>query len=50
MKKIVVHAPEKVNGKRSQKVNIVFNFVKKIHFPTEPQTERKETNEQEKTV
>lgn len=50
IKKIVVHAPEKVNGKRYQKVDIVFNFVGELHFPTDPQTERKDTNEQEKTA
>ena len=50
IKKIVVHAPEKVNGKRYQKVDIVFNFVGELHFPTNPQTERKENHEQEKTA
>ena len=50
IKKIVVHAPEKVNGKRYQKVDIVFNFVGELHFPTDPQTERKESHEQEKTA
>lgn len=48
IRKIVVHAPEKVNGKRYQKVDIVFNFVGELHFPTDPQTERKEQQEQEK--
>ena len=33
IKKIIVHAPEKVDGKRVQKVDIVFNFVgKSISF------------------
>lgn len=50
IKKIVVHAPEKVNGKRYQKVDIVFNFVGEIHFPTDPQPKRNETEEQEKTA
>ncbi len=50
IKKIIVHAPEKVNGKRFQKVDIVFNFVGEIHLPTDPQTEQKATNEQEKTA
>ncbi|WP_341462512.1 DUF4368 domain-containing protein [Anaerotruncus colihominis] len=50
IKKIIVHAPEKINGKRVQKVDIVFNFVGEIHFPTEPQTERTEANKQEKTA
>ncbi|MBS6763618.1 MAG: recombinase family protein [Clostridium sp.] len=50
IKKIVVHAPEKINGKRFQKVDIVFNFVGEIHLPDEPQTEQKEANKQEKTA
>ena len=41
---------EKVNGKRYQKVDIVFNFVGELHFPTDPQTERTEQQEQEKTA
>lgn len=45
VKKIVVHAPEKINSKRFQKVDIIFNFVGQIHFLTEPQTEQKEANE-----
>lgn len=49
VKKIVVHAPEKIDGKRFQKVDIVFNFVGEIFLPTDPQTERKDTNKQEKT-
>lgn len=39
-----------INGKRFQKVDIVFNFVGEIHFPTEPQTEAKVTEKQEKTA
>ena len=50
IKKIVVHAPEKIDGKRFQKVDIVFNFVGEIHLPTDPQTEQKEANKQEKTA
>ena len=50
IKKIVVHAPEKIDGKRFQKVDIVFNFVGEIHLQTDPQTEQKETNKQEKTA
>ena len=50
IKKIVVHAPEKIDGKRFQKVAIVFNFVGEIHLPTDPQTEHKEANKQEKTA
>ncbi|GAA6395141.1 hypothetical protein I4100191B2_26230 [Clostridiales bacterium] len=45
IKKIVVHAPEKVGGKRYQKVDIIFNFVGELHFPTDPQTERTEQQE-----
>ena len=50
IKKIVVHAPEKIDGKRFQKVDIVFNFVGEIHFPTEPKAEQKEASKQEKTA
>nr|WP_281164005.1 DUF4368 domain-containing protein [Allofustis seminis] len=50
VKKIVAHAPEKIGGKHFQKVNIIFNFVGEIHLPTDPQTEQKETNKQEKTA
>ena len=50
VKEIVVHAPKKIDGKRFQKVDIVFNFVGEIHLPDEPQTEQKETNKQEKTA
>ena len=50
IKKIVDHAPEKIDGKRFQKVDIVFNFVGEIHLPTDPQTEQKETDKQEKTA
>ena len=50
IKKIVVHAPEKIDGKRFQKVDIVFNFVGEIHLPAEPQTKQKEVNKQEKTA
>ena len=50
IKKIVVHAPEKIDGKRFQKVEIIFNFVGELHLPDEPQTEQKETNKEEKTA
>ena len=50
VKKIVVDAPEKIDDKRFQKVDIVFNFVGEIHFPTEPQAEAKDTAKQEKTA
>ena len=50
IKKIVVHAPEKIDGKRFQKVDIIFNFVGEIYLPTDPQTEQKESNKQEKTA
>ena len=50
IKKIVVHAPEKIDGKRFQKVDIVFNFVGEIHLPPDPQPERKQADKQEKTA
>ena len=50
VKKIIVHALEKIDSKRFQKVDIVFNFVGEIHLPDEPQTEQKEANKQEKTA
>ena len=50
IKKIVVHAPEKIDGKRYQKVDIVFNFVGEIRLPADPQTKQKATNDQEKTA
>ena len=50
IKKIVVHAPKKIDGKRFQKVDMIFNFVGEIHFPPESQTERKQTSKQEKTA
>lgn len=50
IKKIVVHAPEKIDGKRFQKVEIIFNFVGELHLPDEPQTEQKKTNKEEKTA
>ena len=50
IKKIVVHAPEKIDGKRFQKVDIVFNFVGQIHLSADPQTEQKEADKQEKTA
>ncbi len=50
VKKIVVHAPEKIDGKRFQKVDIVFNFVGEIHLPTDTQTEQKKDDKQEKTA
>lgn len=50
IKKIVVHAPEKIDGKRFQKVDIVFNFVGEIHLPTDSQMEQKEANKHEKTA
>jgi site-specific DNA recombinase len=50
VKKIVVYAPEKIDGKRFQKVDIVFNFVGEIHLPTDPQPEQKKANKQEKTA
>lgn len=41
---------EKVNGKRFQKVDIMFNFVGEIHFPTEPQSKQESTSGQEKAA
>ncbi len=32
IKKIIVHAPEKINGERSQKVEIIFNFVGEVEI------------------
>ena len=40
IKKIIVHAPEKVDGKRVQKVDIVFNFVREINFLSATQPKR----------
>ncbi|MCM1159662.1 MAG: DUF4368 domain-containing protein [Roseburia sp.] len=40
IKKIIVHAPEKVDGKRAQKVDIVFNFVEEINFLSDTQSQR----------
>ena len=45
IKKIVVHAPEKIDGKRFQKVDIVFNFVgKSICRPTRRRNRKKPIN------
>ncbi len=40
IKKIIVHASEKVDGKRVQKVDIVFNFAGKINFLSATQPKR----------
>ncbi len=40
IKKIIVHAPEKADGKRVQKVDIVFNFVGEINFLSATQPKR----------
>jgi len=40
IKKIIVHTPEKVDGKRVQKVDIVFNFVGEINFLSATQPKR----------
>ncbi len=50
IKKIIVHAPEKKDVNRFQKVDIVFNFVGEIHLPTDPQMKQKEAAKQEKTT
>ena len=33
IKQIIIYAPEKVNGKRTQKVKIVFNFLEEVEVP-----------------
>ena len=33
IKQIIVYAPEKVNGKRTQKVRIAFNFLEEVEVP-----------------
>lgn len=48
IKKIIVHAPEKIDVKHFLKVDIVFKFVVVIHFSTDPQT--KNTEKQEKAA
>jgi len=40
IKKIIVHALEKVDGKRVQKVDIIFNFVGEINFLSATQPKR----------
>ena len=40
IKKIIVHAPEKVDGKRVQKVDIIFNFVGELNFLSATQPKR----------
>ena len=40
IKKIIVHAPEKLDGKRIQKVDIIFNFVGEINFLSATQPKR----------
>ncbi|MEY8390960.1 DUF4368 domain-containing protein [Lachnospiraceae bacterium 45-W7] len=40
IKKIIVHAPKKVDEKRVQKADIVFNFVREIHFLSVKQPKR----------
>ncbi len=40
IKKIIVHAPEKVDGKWVQKVDIVFNFVGEINFLSDTQSKQ----------
>ena len=46
IKKIIVHAPDKPSGKRTQRVDIVFNFIGEIDLPDKPQM----LKEQEKTA
>lgn len=38
IKKIIVYAPDKSSGKRTQKVQILFNFLEEIEIPTLSQT------------
>lgn len=33
IKKIIVHAPEKVDGHRTQRVQVVFNFIGEVELP-----------------
>ena len=33
IKKIIIHAPDKSDGKRRQKVEIIFNFVDEVEIP-----------------
>lgn len=37
IRKIVVHAPDKSSGKRTQKVDIIFNFIGEVVVPDNPQ-------------
>lgn len=48
-KKIIVHAPKKINDNRFQKTGIIFNFMRELHLPSDPQMEQKAANKQEKT-
>ena len=47
---VIVHAPEKVDGKRVQKVDIVFNFVGEINFLSATEPKRQGAWELEKAV
>ena len=33
VKRIIIYTPEKVNGKRPQKVKIIFNFLEEVEVP-----------------
>jgi len=33
IKNIIVHTPKKVNGQRTQRVQIFFNFIGEVDFP-----------------
>ncbi len=50
IKKIIVHAPEKADGKRVQKVDIIFNFAGEINFLSATQRKRQSAQEHKKTV
>ena len=43
VKKIIVHAPDKSSGKRTQKVKIYFNFVDDVEIPVISETITTET-------
>ena len=50
IKKIIVHAPEKADEKRVQKVDIIFNFAGEINFLSATQRKRQSAQEHKKTV
>lgn len=34
IRKIIVYAPDKLNGKRIQRIKIIFNFLEEVDLPT----------------